>query len=1816
MDTGSRHFSESSLHVESHEPSPASSIRDLEILTSPTSNIVSPPIMSPRRGQNKSKQLATSNSKKELEIAEILSMLGSSPTKLLVAQPERIDLERSQLYSDLESCTVSIERIEQDMRHCVAPQEDIPHNSHTKENSLPVKDVQKKTNSSADLSLLSTITLPTSLTLSLPTALPAWTSKSDSLKPWTHTQKVDKVLDKLVNESSPIQPLSVFTPRVFNNVSLPPSLVSSHHNSSTTSNSFIVASTAVGPSSSTHVTTSVIDPIVPPALLGSQYATNSNSTPVAVTTTTSPARSLSNKFVIKGLSSNDTSNTTTTTSSYMPIHTVLPFSFIPSGTAISGTPISMPDTANNSRYIIPSVSNNPVIGNYPMSSAQQQSHVRPQVLESEEERAILRRLQKRNKSSTDTGSSISLDAFPQLTNPEHATTPTRSQAGINFDLSMGRLMPAMMSANLPSANLPSSSSISNDTAPQPPDLTKTPLLAYPYQPNLIPYMLGRPMIPSWLEMQQKLNPTSTIRPPIYPTLMQSSPLIGFDPTGTLFKPQPQFPNLLSSPFLPTVSFGNNMEAPSLQQPSVRPFLPSNPATPTSTLSPTPQSSCMPIITKESPLLHSSFTNLTAFGGNNSSLGLNRATATPPIMSSSEVSPGRSAITGSWPFNTQVSPMLGFGLAPGKFGSGSNQSSPLLGMPHALLPANGSPLLRSQLGSLATDGGGSRKDNNSTPTGSQPVPDTKHSRRHYYHQSKEQVSEKSDPKHKPGVITFVGHNKPSVTTSNTGSPANSDCYVVPSPSTCSVATTSSSSVLTTNINSPAITSVHQLTTKLPTSVYEIPTVPPFQALVSKMMVKKPRGKKQTKATTENKDNSPKRPGRRGRKPAATTSMSSIITTSVVEKLAGTPLLNVIAPSGLDMRELPGNKKEVRSFKEPPPHPTPLVIDDTPEKSNKSSYSDHRVPTIDSSSQLTVAKTASDASPAKLDSACSLLSLSQCVPKTLDTTHSTPNQPSPVIITDKKDDSEAMGQIRRPSSVTAAEAMLMIGSTIVEEKHIVIEKIPSPLSLTKHNSDENVSTAETSTEDIIVVQDEPEVIKDTDCASKPEPVCEEKIEDNSDKCREANCTATEPPPVLSSPSLHDEPKPSNTVADAVEDDISEKPPVHQSVLETDRNEGADNVAATDNVTVVDHNSTLEDNAVNVEAIDTVSEDTALQNTKCADNVCRVDKDEEIGAHSNDQAETPCDKKSDTCDDTKVDTWCDVKNNVYGDIQNDTTIHMNQLAVTEVEISVDNDDDDDNDDECNGEEIEESTESHAAVKEVKDKLDVQDNAVTDGTGDKWEEVSDDELLDTDLTPPLSKKLRVDDGEANNKPTLTLNLPPLEDSGNNATISSEASTPLLDDNIGTVPVRQVSVSSCISLYDDAMFEGDTFETAVIGNAETINGGACENGVDDTVVTPLHIDNTSKPDPLSKIKQINPTIMARRRYRTQSIDSEGNSYGKESRRDTNTLALPDSRHERNKSTSPRRKLQPDSTTSPKELETDFKESLHNSSDRNEWKSRTHRSRDSGRNSRKQPHKNYGEHYDRQGGNQRYPQSSDHRGRASNTRSSSHHKHSNNSSNYNNQHHSHWSSNQQQVHPSEQDGRRSTNYKRHISHHRQDSNKNSRNAGRDSSQRSKRDYYGRKQDGCDSASYRGTNAKFQHYPQDVNTTNHHYNNRPVQSHYSTQSGRHGDKSYDHISDEEPSSTAAGFKHQPPIGMLSISETSNSAVSDDSNSGSASESELESNHSSASRPVSRASSVKSSSSRSNKERVYSRKEPLSSQRNRHHPYHHTKHNSTAYNSRRH
>ena len=166
-----------------------------------------------------------------------------------------------------------------------------------------------------------------------------------------------------------------------------------------------------------------------------------------------------------------------------------------------------------------------------------------------------------------------------------------------------------------------------------------------------------------------------------------------------------------------------------------------------------------------------------------------------------------------------------------------------------------------------------------------------------------------------------------------------------------------------------------------------------------------------------------------------------------------------------------------------------------------------------------------------------------------------------------------------------------------------------------------------------------------------------------------------------------------------------------------------------------------------------------------------------------------------------------------------------------------------------------------------------------------------------------------------------------------------------------------------------------------------------------------------------------------------------------------------------------------------------------------------------------------------------------------------------------------------------------------------------------REYHGRKQEGCDSAGYRANTTKFQHHSE-VNTGGHHYNNcggaLSVHSHYPTQpsqSGRHSDRSYEQISDEEPSSTAAGFKHQLAAGMLLISEASNSAILDNSNSGSGSDSELESNHNSASRPVSWASSVKSSSSQSNKERLYTRKE-RSSQWNRHHPYHHSKHNSTG------
>ena len=76
-------------------------------------------------------------------------------------------------------------------------------------------------------------------------------------------------------------------------------------------------------------------------------------------------------------------------------------------------------------------------------------------------------------------------------------------------------------------------------------------------------------------------------------------------------------------------------------------------------------------------------------------------------------------------------------------------------------------------------------------------------------------------------------------------------------------------------------------------------------------------------------------------------------------------------------------------------------------------------------------------------------------------------------------------------------------------------------------------------------------------------------------------------------------------------------------------------------------------------------------------------------------------------------------------------------------------------------------------------------------------------------------------------------------------------------------------------MFEGDTFEPTAGDNAETVNGDTCENDVDDSMM----VDNTSKYDLGSKRKQINLTTMAHRRYRTQSIDSEGSSYGKESRK-------------------------------------------------------------------------------------------------------------------------------------------------------------------------------------------------------------------------------------------------------------------------------------------------------------------------------------------------
>ena len=1407
-----------------------------------------------------------------------------------------------------------------------------------------------------------------------------------------------------------------------------------------------------------------------------------------------------------------------------------------------------------------------------------------------------------------------------------------------------------------------------------------------------------------------------------------------------------------------MSFGNSMDPPSLQQPPVRPFMASNPATPTSTLSPTTHSSTLPIITKESPLLHSSFTNLSSvFGGSNSSIATNRATVTPPVVTSAEISPSRSGMAGPWTFPTQMSPMMGFGLGPTKFGSGSNQSSPLLGIPHTLLPGNNSPLVISQLGNLATDGGG-KKDNNAMATNSHPLPDAKHSRRHHHHPPKEQLSDKSDPKHKPGVIAFVGH-KPSTatgsivnTTGSSNSPVTqSDCYVVvPSPN--SSTTAGSSNVNTTS--SSTVTSEHQLISRPPTSAYMqnemiAPAVLPFQSLVSKMLVRKPRGKKQSKATVENKDGSPKKPGRRPRKSTATTSVPPIITPSVVEKLAGTPLLNVIAPSGLDVGDLPGNKKEMRQSKEAL-HLATLVVSEHAAKQRprkSTNPGDLQVPTSSSRPLGEVSVTVSDTSPAKLDSACSLLTLSQTVPATFDGSHKMAAQ-SPVIITDKGDDSEALAQARRPSSLTAAEAMLMFTNNTAEEKSKVPEKAEAlpPLPVAKSSSDVGNKPNETSDEDvIIVVQDEPNVVQnepqveETDNASKEEPASEEKIEENPKEDCEVNCsTATLSIP---SSSIHDQIQPTNTRGEEITE--------NHIVSDTNHTETQDTVTATDSIDV-DTNAVSEETASNMKDGDPMSEDVTLQNTEhpgTVDNdgteVCDVVSSNQVNASNDTNKDTCSDTKSDTCGDARNDTYSDpksdtkndacsdtksdmysdtkndtcsdakndtcsdtksdicsdtknetcsdtkndtcgsdmksdvnsdtkndtfsntknntsidtknavcidtkndtcsdtkdntsgdMKNDIYSDTHDDTTVHLNQLAVTEeVEISIDNADDGDDGDNGNEVTAEESSENHAMIEEeseVKDHVDassdvdVQDNVVTDSTGDtksNWEEVSDDELLDADLTPPLAKKSKRNDDQVSNKPPLTLNLPQTEDTGNNVTVSSEASTPLLDDNI--IPARQVSVSSCISLYDEAMFEGDTFEPTAGDNAETVNGDTCENGVDDSVM----VDNTSKSDLGSKRKQINPTTMAHRRYRTQSIDSEGSSYGKESRKDTNTLTLPDGRQERNKSASPRRKLQPDSTTSPKDLESDYKDTVHSPADRSEWNSRLHKSRERGRNPRKQPllHKNYGDHCERQqGGNQRYnTQNIDYRssGRPNSTWSNSHYKHSNNN-NYNNQHYSHWSSNQQQNYPSEQDGRRSGNFnKRHTPHYRQEGNKTNRNPGRESSQWNKREYHGRKQEGCDSAGYRGNTTKFQHHSE-VNTGGHHYNNRggalSVHSHYPTQpsqSGRHGDRSYEQISDEEPSSTAAGFKHQLAAGMLSISEASNSAISDNSNSGSGSDSELESNHSSASRPVSRASSVKSSSSRSNKERLYTRKE-RSSQRSRHHPYHHSKHNSTGYTSRRH
>ena len=1931
MDT-SCHSNELLLEAGSRDLSPTSSgSKDLDILTSPTSSILSPPILSPSRGRARAKHPgASNNSKKDLEIAEILSMLGSQSTKLEITPTQRMDMERPKMYSDLESFSVSIESTEQEMRHCVAslPEErtatPLPTVSLSMKPSSPIV-IPHQDNS------CNTAVPTTSTTLSIASIhfmLPQWSTDSIATSSLHHQHKTDKTQTTSVSEASIVhpQPSSLFAPHVFS------------YNTSKES-----AAAVVLPSRSSVVTTSppsalpstIAAPMYPNILSNTQYPTGVR----LPTTTTSniippPFSTSLSKLIVGGTSvmSSEETSRTNTTSSYMPINTVLPFPLL--SAALPPSSVVSDSAAASNRFVIPSSSSTTTSSAPQLFGATQSPYIiamRPQGL-LDDERLYLQRRKKRSRNSSDAGSTSSLD-LPQVNNNGDTFVDTSRS---RMDTSTPHIVPNMLP---PFGSVSSMAHVTATTnvTPSQPDITKAPVLtAYPnFQPGLLPpQMFGRPMMPvNWLDT--RLNPTGSLRPPIYPSF--NNPLIGFDPTGTLFKPQAQFTPTLLPSFLPSVSAITSVDTSPIQQSALRTLTASNPATPTSTLSPTlhPPTS-LPIISRDSPLLHSSFTNLYS---PRSSVNPLRRTATPPmITTAAEMSPNR---PGLWPFQgmTQMSPMLGFGpqLMPGgKFGSNTGGSqSPLLGVHHP--GSQGcSPLLISQLGALANSDGTSKKDNNS---GSHSVPETKKrdsSKKHHHHHQQQQLLQQPIviPSEKPGVIAFAGQKSNSNNTNN-GSCSNgsssknilpvsqSDCYVVVhSPGTAITTNPSNSTTLVISSVSSGVTEQHhspvRVATSLPSGVGS-PAVPPFSSLVSKMMVKKPRGRKPKANASQEKKDSPSKSkgagrGRKKQQQPVTTPITSIITPSVVETLAGTGLLDVIAPSGLGIADLPGNKSDTQPVEPVALQAMPVVSSAHP-STQPATYKatesvDKQSPTAGNTVLPHVMPVIPrNPSPAKLDSACSLLSLSESVPIVPVSSMSGSNVavPAPLGTSDKKNDTTLMGKFRRPSSVAAAEAMLMFTKSggeksnqtvaakeptvisketdtssddtvivVEDEPQAVLKGLISEDKMEENSLSDNCDSETTATLSLNTSSDEPKDMSDDVCSKDGVPdiphdestqsICDDQettstadlttdvasdmtqsfasLADDSEFV--TNETNTESSTVGSTTDDIHGGMPGDAVTSVSIDAPDDKPGgvptethkgIHFGTCSISGDENAGKPVDTHSVITDDAHSTIPDHT-----IETISSETNIDVPNATHNGIpsdvlptggHNDNSGDITVHNGKPDVTHSDVTGDT--DTRNDTMVNLYNgtstitsdkthtnkpDALSDISNGVVSHPtsngvmadNQLPLSDMEI-------------C-GDELtvvaEQSVVTEQPPEDINRELTEGANPVTGPGNDdhddaKWEEVSDDELLDVDLTPPATKKQKFDNNtQPSSKPMLTIELPP-EDSRTDV-LGSDASTPLMDDHVSGV--RRMSVSGCIGLYDEAIMDGDAFETPMVVNSmQTINGGMApgQNGVDSVATAVLAPQQfvASKTDVLSRVKPVNGKVVARQKHRAHSVDSQDSSHGRDSKRDSGksrgNLELPDSQQERDRSTSPKRKPQPDSTTSPKEHDMEFKlsrEPVHSFDNRQEWGARQYKNQGRGRGYRKPPYYQRNYHDRRQDGNQYQG------GRQWNN---TYHK-----QNYGGQQYSHWPGNQQQQgHDNrfdQQDNRRGGggrgNFRRHNPHFRQD-NRNNRNTNREQQWSNNRDYHPRKQQENYDTSGGGYRASVR-TSQEAGAVEAHYGRTTSSHHYSTHPAMPNSKptggSYETISDEEPSTTA-GHKHPavlPNTEPPSVSEDSHSAA------GSGSDSELDSNHSSASRPVSRASSVKSSSGRSNQERLFTRRETPSQQQRHHHTYHHNKHNSsnTGYNRR--